>query len=525
MHFEDIVEGKVRLGDVTYNLTEAKINGQVIWPAGVAMTYVVTSAQMFYSTNNNYVDAAGTTYAYIMGDYDIYRNGQYYTSRYNQPLTPVVSNSDFVVQGGLYVYGRNLGQVETSQMKTAEVRAVFGNSEPYFVGTIRQEQNVKTAVGEPTYGQKQYGTPEFSRYDYRVTLTPGAYASSSSRCPASGGTTTLTAAASHMEGMVTPWTQTVTQNYTYTATPGQSFPETTTQSGSEPSSPVQVSDTPTISRISGSSDITLSGTTVTIPSEGQTEYSSGRSATFRATNGTATSDVTFWQQANVHISTSYVYNLACSINVNGDIPASGGIFQVFYTSRGTPTEVWTSGSYPGTEIDLASSIETENCTPSVNSVTGTGSFTIEVTENTSAELMRNISVVVKRDNNNYASDIVSQEASSVVTTPTARIYPDVDTDGRVRLRFQMTQGSFPSSPVVISGLVYHYVLSGSVTEQTRNISDVTVSSDGEAVRLSIQNTWFSGDSGTHWFAASGVSGIGVSNVTFTHTEFDVRSLE
>ena len=177
-----------------------------------------------------------------------------------ETATPELSVSG---EGGLTLSGNtatyaNRGTTE-GNIRSNTILATYGGV--YDTEQVYQQANVKTA------GSISYGT-------WQVSVSANRYTTSSSPCPASGGTCTITASA----------TRTRTQNYNYT-------------SGATSSSALtNESGTPTLS-ISGTG-ASLSSTTVTWADRTTTE-GSARSATVTATMGTVTATEVVYQAENV----------------------------------------------------------------------------------------------------------------------------------------------------------------------------------------------------------------------------------
>lgn len=178
----------------------------------------------------------------------------------NETATPELSVSG---EGGLTLSGNtatyaNRGTTE-GNLRSNTILATYGGA--YDTEQVYQEENVKTA-GDISYG------------DWQVSVSANRYITTSSPCPASGGTCTITASA----------TRTRNQSYSYTS--GATSTEVISNE----------TGTPTLS-ISGTG-ASLSGTTVTWVTRG-TEYSTTtRSATVKATMGTVTAEEVVYQAKN-----------------------------------------------------------------------------------------------------------------------------------------------------------------------------------------------------------------------------------
>lgn len=524
MKMENVTGAKLVHNGTTYNMVEAKFNGTIVWPLSVTVSYRVTSANLVFYRNGqeiytyDYIPADGSVYAKVFGDVDVYENNvKKRTLEWVQLDVRISSGTNLYVSDN-EIHGPDWATAESSS-QSASVMASYETSMAVSAGTITQEANVKSASGSPVYGEKDYDYEHQQRsdpYGYHVELTAGNYSSPSAAASAGAHTTSLSVSnAYHWEDVSTPYTQTVTQNYTYTARPGQTFPEPTTISDTEVA-PERVSDSVTPEKVSGDSAITLSGLTVTIPSRGIVP-GDARSATFRATNGTASADVTIYQQLNRIESTSDVYDLSVDIDVTGDISALGGLLSVDYVSYVTTTNVYSSGDREELAREpLTAAVSTSpDSIADTNSVSGSGSFAISVPQNDTG-LARSIYVSLTA-NGQTASDSAIQEAAS--TTPTAEVYANIATNGAPKLRLKMTAGSV-NFPVTLTGVYYHYILTGTTDEVSIMCRrDVTVEANDTDTNIVGPPLFSNGETGVHWFSASSVSQIGIANTTFPRKNF------
>lgn len=191
------------------------------------------------------------------------------------------------------------------------------------VGEVRQATVTATYSGvsatEIVYQQANDKTPTTVSYGaWQVSVVANRYTTSTSPCPASGGTCTITRSA----------TRTRTQNYSFTS-------GVTTQEALS-----NQSGTPTLS-ISGTG-ASLSGTTVTWANRGTTE-GAARQATVTANMDGVTATEIVYQQANGHTDS---YN-APSIHrphTAHNFPNSGGSWNSGVTVSQTGTRTYTSGS-------------------------------------------------------------------------------------------------------------------------------------------------------------------------------------
>lgn len=511
---DQMLGGRFVQGSATYDITEIMFRGEVLWPQNFVYVIDTSSIVGHYTGGAGYILANGSNYRYYTAT--VYRqvNGTTVETLTDRTLTVnyILDSSsqeseDFYVSSGTNIRCSHQWYDE-SEETLGFAYVSYGNSAVVSAGVVVRQANriTSTVIGEKTYGSP-YNDYEHGLYE--VTLSANQYDSWAGSAPASGGTATLSYTARHYRYNVTitPWVR----NATYTYTSGASKTEEYDSGGDKSYTGGEyVTDTPTIT--GGTAGFTLTGTTVDIASAGQTVYSSGRAATFTATNGDATASVNLYQEPNLHIRTDYSYNISCSIDYVGDFPAEAGIYGVDYTAKRTPTEVYTSGSYLGAETDITCTVTGVNCTPEPVTVSGTGELTITTDDNYSA--MRTVSVQVAYDNDHYASDSRSQSYSVVAY---ANVFPTVAANGSVSLQWRVQSGS-PSYPVTVSGVTYHYILSGSSTENTVSIGSVQVSQDSDGVLLNWRG-FPSGASGTHWLTGTSPASV---NITFSSaTYFDV----
>lgn len=536
MKIDDIVGGKMKHGSTIYEMDEAKYSGIVVWPLNIVYTYqIVQNSITFHYTDGFYMlRADGNNAVYFTGTVQKMNGSTVVETLTGVTLTPSLQpNSEYYLGGSYTVWGYNLETTERAQYNEQITLSYQGATANV---TVYQQANVKTAYGDPVYGTKivdsEYVT---GTSNYTLTFTADQYDSSSSRCPASGGTARFTRSGSHDEIYTEYWHRTVTQNYTYTATGSTLYPETTTQNGNTPGNTRQVADIPTITKISGDSAITLSGVVVTIPSEGQQEYLSGRSATFRAVNGTESESITIYQDINRQISTPTVYDIYVHIQRATDFPAAGGSFDVNYRSFKTVTEVWSSGTYPGTAEDTYSTIgvspdgrgitTTTASGDPLSRVAGQGTFKLNIPGNTDGG-QRTITVYLTSEESIGSSD--SDDRSQDYTAlPTGIVYPSVNPDGRVTLHFELSSGT-PTYPITFTNLRLHHQPQGSSTDFTSmEITGISITSSPYTTQLQNQHsipTPFSGsESGTCWFSADLAVGLDIRDTaqTFPHKNYTV----
>lgn len=519
MKMENVTGAKLVHNGTTYNMVEAKFNGTIVWPLSVTVSYRVTSANLVFYRNGqeiytyDYIPADGSVYAKVFGDVAVYENNVYKRTLEWVQLNVRISSGTNLYVSDNEIHGQDWATTESSE-QSASVMASYETSMAVSAGTITQEANVKSASGSPVYGEKDYDYEHQQRsnpYGYHVELTAGNYSSPSAAASAGAHTTSLSVSnAYHWEDVSTPYTQTVTQNYTYTARPGQTFPESTTISDTEVA-PERVSDSVTPEKVSGDSAITLSGLTVTIPSRG-TVLGNARSATFRATNGTASSDVTIYQAANTR-TTAYTYEREIEIQHTGDMPASAAIYSVTYSSYRTLTYTYSSGeTETGTKEAYAATIAGTNCTPSTSSVSGAGAFTIEVDANASTTQTKTVSVSLT-SGGTTVSDSRTQSASVPTSQNVATFKPFIFPynagpylKGKVYYQFLIESGSVTSS--TITGLNFRYQVNGG-TKQTVQIGSFLAEEHTDPTALEPQGVTiptFSSGTIKCWFEVTGSKG-------------------
>lgn len=494
MKMEGVAGGK--LGNTNYTMVEAKYGGVVVWPTSVATTYEIdrnTLYYVFYNGNGQAVYSAtrlkadGSLHAKLYGDVKVYENNVYKRTILTAELEiRLPTTSPFYVSDNS-IYSSNLGTTETS-VQTSDVYMSYATYGPTFGPTITQEANVKTYV-DTVYGEKSYGTPSVVRiYGYTLMgFTASDYTSSSSPCPASGGTATLQyGTCFHLEDVETPWTRSVTNRYTYTATGATLHGEPQTPQSDYDLITNTVPDTPTIVKFSGASAITLSELTVTIPDRGTNE-GAARSATFRATNGDATpQDVTIYQEANV-ATTTYVYDLVIAIYGSGNLSYLADNYPVTGHSKRTPTTTYTSGSSTtGTAQSVSSTITATNCTANdgngntITTVSGDFGFFVQTTDNYSGQT-RNIVVAIAPDGVTPVSDSRTQDAQPAQPyIEEADLTPFIATfnsgnfvNGKTYTMFTIT-GSHNTSSATLQDVWFKYRVNNSIDYSVR-IGELQVS--------------------------------------------------
>ena len=531
MNPNDIQDAKVG----TRQVTAIYLGENLVWPTSHAVTYEITGAIIHYSSGN-IIDAGAAestysgNYVYVTGTVVVYTDGVATGTITDAMLTPALTNtSDFVVLNAHNIYGYNLGSTATSAIKSTNVDVTYRNSPSFRVGSaVEQERNYDTVTSSTVrIEESPVIAPDEVPNTRYVDLN--IYESFPNHiCPAYGGTATLYFYGGHDEAnySTTAWNDWTTYTHTYTSGAVVVDPAVITASGqigpTMVGQPWGVTDeiaTPTLP-----SWLTFANGVLTIASEGVTPYQNGRSAELTAYNGSASDSVTVYQQYNRVEDVNYTYNLSVAFDVSGTIPSSGGIFSVDYVSKRTQYDTYTSGEPDAhLETDITATVSGSNCIPDTDFVTGTGSFTVEVEPNMSTILTRDIGVTITEFGES-ASDSVEQDAYVAPSTNTAAISPTVDfRTGKVILRLVMTSGTFPGE-VVIGGLVYHYIPTGSYERTIPILDEVTIDDPRIGVTLNEIPAFSSGASGEHWFSATSVSEIGLGNTTFPHTEYEVIDL-
>lgn len=516
----------IRLGSEQVNAIY--LGDTLIWPAA-PLIYVITDAWLVYSSGN-LINAAGSNYAYALGDVNVYRGSSLVRTMTDVHLEVSVSSADFYVErpSGLsydVIKGNNLGSTPTGFQKTATVTASY-HGDTHAGGTVVQERNYETTTSSTVRIEE---SPVIAPAEVPNTryVDLNIYESFPNHiCPAYGGTATLYFYGGHDEAnySTTAWNDWTTYTHTYTSGAVVVDPAVITASGqigpTMVGQPWGVTDeiaTPTLP-----SWLTFSNGVLTIASEGVTPYQDGRSAELTAYNGGASDSVTVYQQYNVVEEVNYAYNLSVDIDVSGTIPSSGGTYSVDYVAKRTQTDVYTSGSEDvHSESGITAEVSGSNCTPDTQFVTGAGSFDIEVDPNLSPVFTRNIGVTISAFGESASdSEVQDYYVEPSVDAAAISAFANFRT-GSVSLRLVMTSGTFPGE-VVIGGLVYHYIPTGSYERTIPILDEVTVDDPMIGVSISEIPAFSSGSSGEHWFTATSVSEIGLANTTFPHTTYSIN---
>ncbi len=488
MKFEDIAEGKIKIGSTTYNMVEAKYGGVVVWPTGqpvVVVTYAVVSAGFSYSSGYR-LNASGTNYGIATGTVQEYHNGEPYGSPFTAALSARLPSDSPLTLVGDKIYGPSLGTNETSE-ESYRVLVCYDQS-AYVTSWIVQEPNVKTRTGinSKVYDYSSSVTTESNTDYYLESFTATPYNGTSYPCPASGGTSTLSYYAGHTHNVVvtTPWTRTANYSFTSGATSTEPY-----DSGSEITSQTStpVTDTPTIT--GSATGFTRSGNEVTIANR-STVTGPQRSVTYTAENGGITRTVSIYQDANT-ATTSYTYDVEISIYGSGNLSYLSQNYPVSGKSKRAATTTYSSGAVEqGNYLGVSATISTTNCTANdgngntITTVSGDFGFFIQTTDNYSGQT-RNIVVAIAPDGVTPVSDSRTQDYYSVPTinatlTPyvPGTTVPGMFELGKVYYSLSVTQGSLSST--TLSGVTFNYAvtngqgsLQSSVNVGTMQVSPTT----------------------------------------------------
>lgn len=212
--------------------------------------------------------------------------------------------------------GTTEGAARNSGTVTATKRVTWTHASSYSGGGTKTDSMTDTDYATQ---QANVKTPTTVSYGvWQVSIVANRYTTSTSPCPASGGTCTITRSA----------TRTRTQNYSFTS--GDTTQEAlSNQSG-----------TPTLS-ISGTG-ASLFDTTVTWANRGTTE-GAARQATVTANMDGVTATEIVYQQANGHTD-SYNAPLIQRPHTAHNFPNSGGSWNSGVTVSQSGTRTYTSGS-------------------------------------------------------------------------------------------------------------------------------------------------------------------------------------
>ena len=532
MKLEDVESAKIKVGNTTYNMVEAKYGGVVVWPTGqpvVVVSYSVISGSVNYTYSSGFrLNAAGTNYAIATGSVQEYHNGEPYGSPFTATLNPRLPASSPLTISGNRIYGPYLGDDET----TEEYYTVYVNysQSTYVSSSVAQEPNVKTRTGinSKVYDYSSSVTTESNTDYYLESFTASPYNGTSYPCPASGGTSTLSyyAGHTHLVVVTTPWTRTANYSFTSGATstePYDSGTEITSQTST------QVTDTPTIT--GSATGFSRSGNTVTIANR-DTVTGPQRSVTYTAANGGITRTVSIYQEANTS-STTYVYDVVIAIEQSGNLSYLADNYPVSGHSKRTPTTIYDSGAREqGTPVGVSATVSATNCTANdglgnpVTSVSGDFGFFIQTTDNYSGAT-RNVVVSISPTGGTPVSDSRTQNyyVVQVVAATIEPLIPDFNVPGmyeygKVYVVFNVTQGSITSTTMTNVKLYYNlqnsqgslqtYIDVGTLQVTETTPYPLLVTSTGVNVPV-----FSSGDTIEAWFQVDGSTGD-VTSLTCNH---------
>lgn len=380
MKIDDVIGGQFTHNGVTYQMVEAKLGNTVVWPLNYTYQILTNTLVVAYTASINYINAGGTNYATVTADVNVLVNGTVVSTITGASLTPSFQSGTAFYASGDEIHGYDLGTSSKAQ-RTETVTVSYGNDSTTV--SITQEANVITTDSITAYGSKKYKTSQtVTTYsNYYLLLSSNKYSSASVAAPASGATSqadqaTLSYTASHYEEDTTPWTQDAQQKYHWSSHPTTYYYYIIEDYyiGSEVTRQATVYDTPTIS--GSATGFTRSGMSVSIASEGTTEYTNGRSCTYTATvnklsGGTITDTVTLYQAKNIktddqlviseksygspyetYSDTNYTVTLTVGNFIDSSIqaPASGGTTTVTvsgasHTHTVTVLKDWTRTAY------------------------------------------------------------------------------------------------------------------------------------------------------------------------------------
>lgn len=395
--------------------------------------------------------------------------------------------------------------------------ATFTNGDASATVTLYQSANVIVSTDPNTTREWSESYTRTVSSGYAVTLYAPNYTTPALAAPASGATVALSAAGYHMDTVTLyePWTDVSRPQYTWSSGATNYGDATIIDSGTRETiqSTTQVTDIPTVALVSGTG-FTYDDGYVTIASEGTSYLPSGRSATFRATNGDATpAEVTLYQLPNTY-TTSYVYDLAVEIQQSGNIPAAGGTLYVTYRSFRTPTRTYSSGESQQLASEAyTSTVSGENCIPSTTQVSGENALTITVGANTSTTQTRTVIVTLRANASNY---VLSQKVQDMATPSVQKVatfkpymFPNnmgPYIKGKVYYQFLIVSGTLTSG--TLTGVNFHYQVNGG-TRQTIQIGTFEASEHNDPTAFEPQGiTIPTFTSGTIkcWFEVTGNKG-------------------
>jgi len=316
-HLEDILGARFN----GHNVVEAKYGGRIVWPLGY--TYVITAAALHYSSGSTIL-ASGINYAYITGTVEVWQGSTLIRTETDVALTPVLSGqyaSEFYLDGtAIKSYHRHT--TPTSGF-SANVSATYSGSASFALSSsVTQQANV--------------ATPHTTISD-ELSLAVAAYTSSSSPCPASGGTAAITSYGC---------TRTTTSYTSYTS--------------GDSTTPTSVITYPTPSQSISGSGLTATTTQVEWASRGTTTANNQRHATLKIYTdyNTTGASVTLYQATN-RKTESYVTTLTLAGSPSdrtGSNALSKSSHSLRLVAEDTHYQSWESGAENNITTDLVSSV-------------------------------------------------------------------------------------------------------------------------------------------------------------------------
>lgn len=434
------------------------------------------------------------------------------TERVTDTATITGGGSGFTLSGN-YVSVASEGTTEYTSGRNTYFYATNGTASDSV--RLFQARNVITET-VPT-SETQWGTPVVTTTDhsYVVTFDVSQYKTSANPAPASGGYAMLILGGSHTRTTetATPWSTVSYNTYVWSSGAESYSTPSVIDSGTDRDYVDEaIVDTPTVA-FSGSHDgFTLESDRVTMDNRG-TSAGAARSATLVATNGEASASVTVYQERNRVESTSYAYDRAIAIQHEGDLPSTASTYSVTYTSYRTPTYTYTSGATEtGTRDAYAATIAGTNCTPSANSVSGTGAITIDVTANTSTTQTRTVSVSLT-SGGTTVSDSRTQEVYVPTSQNVATFKPFMFPynagpylKGKVYYQFLIVSGTLTSG--TLTGVNFRYQVNGGA-KQTIQVGTFEASEHTDPTAFEPQGITiptFSSGTIKCWFEVTGSKG-------------------
>lgn len=439
MTVEDILDAKVGSNQVT----AIYLGSTLVWPTSGALTYVITGAQLNFSRGSA-LDAGEVdsdysgNYAWVTGTVVPYRGDEPQTPLTNVMLVPTVTNTtDFVVRDTYYIYGHNLGTTPTSAIKETSVDVTYKTSDSFRVGsTVTQTRNIETITdGTPfVVDGTPYETVDPIAETYWIVMNLSQYGNRMYPCPAYGNpSVSLVCYGGHDEATFshTPWQEFTPRIHSFSSGSSYTVNEETNY-GEYP--PVQVGQSEpvnddlsenielTYSSVGGSgwASYNYNSDTLTIDNAGTYEYELTRSVIITATNGDKEESVTAYQHRNILETVIESFDLSVAIRDVGTFPDIGGTFYVDYISRRTYQNEYTSGTRTpaATEAFTSDVLASYFITPSVNEVSGVGSFTIDVDANESYVSVRTgvVEIQAQDRTGQYATDSKIQDTKTVPAT-------------------------------------------------------------------------------------------------------------